>query len=285
MTTDEITLNFSPIWEELTGADQPVTWVLPGLLPEGEVLVLGGMAGAGKSMVCYALALGMATGTTALTFTPPRPFRVLYCDEENNKSSRIQYQRWLAWGLGIGPQHETLLRENFHGLSFHLGHDRWADTIETAIDAVDPDVIVFDTANSCFDVQDENDNAEATQTINQLRRLQRRRSPTISMLVLKHAKLRTVEHEKGAEVVYTLRGAKAWEGAVDGTIFQVRGKGRGFRDPLLKKTLHNTWLRPGKVRAYGLSEEMLIQPKGVTTPQGIGLVLRCGAAARGRDDE
>jgi len=246
-----------------------VEWLLPDLLPRGSLIALAGLPGAGKSVLSYTMAMGLATGTAVIGRQPDRCYRVCYFDDENGIHDRLEYQRWAAWGLGLDESHRAALEANLWVYSGALGTHAWPDAVADAIDAHDPAVLMFDTATPCFNIEDENDNAEASQTIRQLRTLMRSREPHISGWVLKHGKVRSEETEE-RDASYTLRGAKAWEGAVDGIIYHIRGRGRPNVDGL-----HVTKLVPGKTRAFGLRQRLIIQPAWVQTPQGKGLQLRC----------
>ena len=76
-------------------------------------------------------------------------------------------------------------------------------------------------------------------------------NPVSSAIVLRHAKINA---EKGGR--RTMRGAKAWQGAADAVMFQVRNPGRPLRGGL-----QNTRLVPDKTRAYGLGQSIYITPE------------------------
>jgi hypothetical protein len=175
----------------------------------------------------------------------------------------VQYFRW-AWH-GLGCPAPDLITTNLAFASFQIGSKDWPERMEDALQQSQPDLIVVDTATPCFNVEDENDNGEATKIINNLRRLMALTTPTATCIVLKHAKVRAEDGK------YTLRGAKAWEGAVDAVLFQTKQPGRPRRDGL-----NNTILSPSKVRAFGLREPLAVHPDWVahpTTGEIVGLRL------------
>jgi hypothetical protein len=88
--------------------------------------------------------------------------------------------------------------------------------------------------------------------------------PAASILALKHARIRP---DDGG---YTLRGAKAWEGAVDSVVFQTKLPGRPWRG------LTPTKLSPHKTRAYGLREPLRISPQWVGEGGSEGILLERG---------
>ncbi len=122
--------------------------------------------------------------------------------------------------------------------------------------------MVFDTATPCFNIEDENNNSEATRAMNDIRKLMAMVEPTASAIILKHAK---VSADKGGPRM--IRGAKAWKGAVDQQLFLVRAKGRPR-----KGGLQLTRLMPDKGRAYALSDTIFITPSW-TDERRSGLLL------------
>jgi len=250
----------NPLMQELTGDTPVVEWVLPHFLARGSLVALAGMPGAGKSYLSYMAGFALATATPLLGIQPPRPFKVLYFDQENAQPDRIQYERWV-WN-GLGKPDLDLLCKNFWCCSFILGSSAWYTSAKAAVEHYRPEVIFIDTATPACNIQDENDNGEATRVIQNIRMLQATLSPPASAVVLKHAKLKSEEAGAG----HTLRGAKAWEGAVDGIIYHIRGEGRPRRDGL-----SNTRLQPAKTRAFGLRQTINIEPRWLADHSGIAL--------------
>lgn len=249
----------NPIVEILTAEEQEPDWLVPNLFTQGTLVVLGGEPGAGKSYVVYTIMLAIAAGHQALSGLVPErdPKRIIYFDEENSNQDRDKYLRRSFNGLGglkskRNPDGLDLsaIQDNFWAVHFHLGGDDWVDRAAEWVDFVKPHAMVFDTATPCFNIADENDNAEATQAMKGIRQLMRMTDVPSTAVVLKHAKIRT---EKGGR--RTLRGAKAWQSGADAILFQVKAPGRPRRDGLSL-----TRLVPDKVRAYGLHETLYITP-------------------------
>ena len=243
---------------ELTSTDPVVDWILPEFLPRGTLVALAGMPGAGKSYLCYYLGLAMAAGKPALGFTPSRPYRILYFDEENSPADRIQYERW-AWH-GLGQPSLDRLTENFWPMPFQLGMPHWAARAHELIEEHQPELFIIDTSTPACDVQDENDNAEASRVIRAIRHLMEVTTPPATALVLKHAKI------QGEDGSYSLRGAKAWMGQVDAIMYLRRREGRPRKDGL-----NTTMLTPGKTRAFGLRQTLIIHPTRTADGRGIAL--------------
>ena len=142
--------------------------------------------------------------------------------------------------------------ENFWPFHMELGVEDWADRVTSAIEMIEPQLIVFDTATSCFGIKEENNNSEATQICNTIRNdLMQLCDPIPTVIILKHAKTRT---EAGQ--VRTMRGAKTWKDNADQTLFQVKAQGRPLSD-----NLQRTRMMPDKNRAYGLENTIYITPR------------------------
>lgn len=245
----------NPIVEILTGEESPPEWLVKDIIIQGSLGCLCGESGAGKSYIGYVLALAIAAGCPAFGGLIPasRPKRVLYFDNENSEQDRNKYLRraWLGLKTQNGKEPDiSLLYQNFWALRAVLGDDGWAEMVEAWIARVQPHAIMFDTANACFDIDDENSNSEARRAIHKIKRLMELTSPACSALVIKHAKTRT---EKGQ--IRTVRGAKIWKDLSDWFLFQVKAPGRKRKDGLSL-----TRLIPDKVRAYGLSRPIYITP-------------------------
>jgi hypothetical protein len=184
---------------------------------------------------------------------------VLYFDEENSTPDRVQYERW-AWH-GLGRPNLNLILQNFWCCSFGLGSVDWYKRAEEEILLHKPDLFIIDTTTPACHIQDENSNAEAHAVIGKIRVLQNLMPVPITAVALKHARLNSVEGGG-----YTLRGAKAWEGAVDGIVYISKSRGRPRGDGL-----SNNILSPSKTRAFGLRKTIRIAPK--MTKDGLGMTL------------
>jgi hypothetical protein len=265
---------FVPIADLLVDPAPPVEWLIPEFIPQGSLIALAGEPGAGKSFLIYTLALALATGTSTLGWEI-EPKRVLYFDQENSRSDFLQYFKW-AW-IGLGRPDRTLIDENLGFVSFHLGGPDWSSRAEAAIHAFKPQLIVFDTTTPSFAIQDENSNAEATLVITKLRRLQALTTPTATIIALKHVRRRPEDGD------FTLRGAKAWEGAVDSVIYQLKVPGR---PPKGGEGLRRTKLEPSKTRAFGLRETVRIAPQWIMEgSERVGLSLTRNGTPQDDEDD
>lgn len=257
----------NPIVDILCAEDVPPDYFIFDWFLQGTLVVLAGEPAVGKSYVSYTIALATASGRPALSgFVPEaEPRTVIYFDQENSTGDRNKYltRSWRGLVDSQGePPDVGLLHQHFIPVHFRLGDANWEATAEQFILHFKPRLIVFDTAASAFDIENENDNAEASKTVRSLRRLMALTDPVASCLVLKHAKSHV---EKGGE--RRIRGATMWKSLVDQTIFHVKSQGRPR-----KGGLHLTRLLHDKKRAYGLTETVYITPS-YTDEDKKGLVL------------
>jgi len=217
-----------------------------------------GDAGVGKSFaMSFTAGLAIATGAPVFGERVPKPSKVLVFDQENSPPDYAQYLRW-AWN-GLGCPDMALVKENFFHAPFILSKNWAVDAAAHAAD-VAPELIIFDTATTAFSPKDENDNAEASRIINELRGIQHAVSPRPTIIVLMHAK---IYRDNGD---YTIRGAKHWLGATDATMYLKRSEGAPRSDGFT-----NTVLVSGKTRAFGLRHPIKLSPE--RTSNGLGLRL------------
>lgn len=259
---------FNPIYDILLADDEEPTWLIPEIILQGSIVAYAGEEGVGKSFVSYVMALAMAAGCEGFSGLIPagEPKRVVYFDEENSSQDMKAYIRraWTGLMQGVDREEREGYEDNLMGfwpVSGHLGTDDWPDRVAEWIDFHAPHVMFFDTANPCFDIENENDNAKAQQIVATLKRLRTMTDPEVTMVILKHAKIRT---QRGRR---RIRGAKAWGGAVDQVMFQVKATGRPRADGLSL-----TRLEKDKTRAYGLRQHIYITPQ-YTDAKRSGLIL------------
>lgn len=247
----------------VTRPSPPPEWVVPGLLHKGTLVVVAGQAGVGKSVLSLALSVAKATGYPFLGRDLTQG-RVLYFDEENSKPDFEEYLRWV-W-RGLGRPNPKYLDENIRMERFSLaeqshqfeGHFRY---MTEAAKEFQPELIVIDTATPACHIQDENDNAMATKAIQGLRGVQQA-APGSCILILKHAR---IDSDAGTS---TVRGAKAWIGATDATIFHMGIPGGPRTDGL-----RDSRLVPEKIRAFGLTNNLRIKPQWIESQGERGLEL------------
>ena len=252
----------------------PVTdprWLVKDMIPRGSFVVLAGEHGTGKSSLLYHLCLCAPLGKPFLghqTF----PTDILYLDEENGKPDATRYWQWTWRGLGCPDPQLWAPRIRFE--NFSLASTTWARQVREYVqESPRPGLIVIDTATPALRIIDENDNAEASQRILELRSIQTLADNETSVIVLKHEKTRDdVSHRR------TVRGAKAWLGAADIVMYLSfkRGGSHGLR---------RTILAADKPRAFGLQYPLEIIPKWTTDHEPRGLILNAQRAVAHHEED
>lgn len=236
----------------ITESSEPPRWLVRDLFYQQSLIILAGMPGVGKSIFAYSASIAIASGQPFLGL-PCTPGRVLYFDEENGPANMPTYFRW-AW-RGVGSPNLPDLAPNFRlGQNAILSHNgNWFDCVLEEARTFRPNLIVFDTATKCCRIRDENDNAEATRVTSQLRLIQAAADANTTLLILKHARIdRDPKGERPDS--YRIRGASAWQGDCDGTIFHIASPGRPHAG------LRKTHLIPEKTRAFGLRNNLTLIP-------------------------
>jgi RecA-family ATPase len=235
-------------------------WVVHNMLPRGTMVILAGQAGAGKSTLCYALAYAVAMGVPFLDHATTAT-KVLYFDEENGEPDFLQYNQW-AWA-GLGCPDPELLDQRLRLEHFSLVAG-WKETMAKAIKEHKPGLVIIDTATPAFHIKDENDNSEATRTMQVLRHL-RLLGDNTTFLVLKHEKH---QDDHLSQSTRTIRGAKAWLGSFDQVLYHVIAPGAKRR----RDGTRITRLEPDKLRAFALKHKIRIDPSW-TAGEPKGLIL------------
>lgn len=244
-------------------------WLVKDMIPRGSFVVLAGEHGTGKSSLLYNLSICAALGKPFLGHTTLST-DILYLDEENGKPDATRYWQWAWRGLGCPDPQLWAPRIRFENFSLSTN---WAKTVREFVQQDPrPGLIVVDTATPTLRITDENDNAEASQRILELRSIQALAGNDTTIIILKHEKTRDdVSHRR------TVRGAKAWLGAADIVMYLSfkRGGSHGLR---------RTVLAADKPRAFGLRYPIEIIPKWSSEQEPRGLILNAQRALTQNDD-
>jgi RecA-family ATPase len=246
----------------LVGQDPEPAYLVNELFYQGQMLVIAGEPGVGKSFLQYHIAMCLAAGLKVLG-RDSKCGNVLYFDEENSRPDLQQYLRWIWRGLScpdIGLLKTRLFIEHF---SLAKQAKRRFNYMAECAGKLKPSLIVIDTVTPCCAIADENDNAEASRAMQALRRVKESAGPTCTMILLKHAKFTHDPQER-----QSIRGAKTWLGEADSIIFHKVYQGRPQVDGLRKSRL-----LPDKTRAFGLRQELVITPHWIGEKPQRGVVL------------
>jgi len=162
-------LNVVEIADALEGKISAPPWAVVRWLCRGDVAVLGGESGAGKSFVLLELALSLALGRDWLQgpqFAQDlEPQRVLYVDEE--QSATLVQRRLQRWAYGrrrdvapdrLGAAPIRYLCQN----SINFDDELKLRELAAVVDDFAPDWIFFDTLSKVH-ARDENSNSQMTQ--------------------------------------------------------------------------------------------------------------------------
>ena len=254
--------------EILMNEDPDPAYIVEGLLYQGQMVIVAGEPGVGKSFLQYTLAMSVA-GKLNFLGLPTKAMKVLYFDEENARPDLQQYLRYIWRGLGQPsiPELEQGLFIQHFALSAQ-GANRFQYMAEVA-SRVQPGLIIVDTVTPVCAIADENDNAEASRAMRQLRRVKEVAGQQTAMILLKHS---LFSHDQTRR--QTIRGAKDWLGSCDAVWYHKLAVGKPRTDGL-----KNCRLFPDKVRAFGLRDSLAITPQWIGAEASRGVVLHGSAFA------
>lgn len=245
--------------ELLSGPPPEADWLVPNLIPKGSLIAMCGLEGVGKSVFAYTLTAAVGSGLPILGRDTVAS-RVLYIDEENGHRDRRAYI-YRAW-VGLGRPDKDLLNANLaiHGFALSISEMDWYIKLRDMAAEFKPALIIIDTVTPACRIKDENSNGEAAIAANKLRGVMNVAGPDCAALIMKHLR---VNRDTGQ---VDMRGAKFWKGTVDAIWYHRRPGGRPRKDGLYK-----TYIRPEKVRAFGLQTEIEIDAQRIEGRDGLVL--------------
>lgn len=225
-------------------------WIVEGIIPAATIVMRAGDPGVGKTKFSLSEGMHIALGR-AFIGHPTHQCRVLYFDEENSRPDLTAYMQQV-W-IGMGMPDPALVRQWFRLEHFSLGSADWHERMQRIATQWGPGMLYVDTATSALAINEENDNSEAHRAAQALRHVIRDTATHPAVNILKHAKFQQGDHH--GSVSRTIRGAKAWIGAVDQTQYYIKRRGRPRLDGL-----HESTLVKDKSRAFGLRGNIHIEP-------------------------
>ncbi len=135
---------------DLTAEPPPVRWVVEGLICRGDIHLLIGEPGIGKSWLTMALSLGIAAGHQEFLGKPIKEHgRVLYLDEENPED--LVFDRFRKLGMAKEDAKNIRYINNF---GIRLDKSDADDVVEEALE-FQPTLVVLDSLTR-FHTEDEN---------------------------------------------------------------------------------------------------------------------------------
>jgi hypothetical protein len=156
---------------ERTNRENPVSYIIEGLLPADDVHVAVGDSGLGKTPWAYQLGLCVATGKPFLGHAT-QASRVLYYDLENGSEAIVRLGHSLCDHLGIQPFPEQFLVRN---------EDVAVPRLEQAVAEYRPSLVIIDTLRP-FRPEAETKNDEMGRFLNENRAVARAMHCAILML-------------------------------------------------------------------------------------------------------
>lgn len=152
---------FPPLdWRELFATDdEGERWIIEPVLAEGRSTALYSKPKAGKSLLVLELAVNVSRGFATLGVKPPRPYRVLYVDFENDPRGDV---RTRLEDMGYGPEEaDAGALDNLYYLSFPrlsaLDTAQGGGELLAIVEQYECEVVIIDTVSRTV-AGEENDN-------------------------------------------------------------------------------------------------------------------------------
>jgi hypothetical protein len=208
------------------GGIQPPRYVVPGFIGTG-VVVIAGQHGIGKTTAILPLA-GIVAHVDAQTDDPLRPKEwrhVVYITEDIEQAKRV-----LAATTNGDSEATARVQERIHlvaarrmpsGLLVTVGKDYAKMFTRTVGDVELPPLVVIDTRSAVFAVEDENDNAQASEMVNHLKQ----DFAGLPTWIVGHV-AKAVSKTEASSI--SMRGASAIEGDVHQVLFLVQENNTRF---------------------------------------------------------
>jgi len=130
----------------------PIEWLVQGWLQKGDVAILAGAGGIGKSTALAALAHALARGEAWCGIEISEPMSVLVFDEEQGEDETGRLY------LRLGDPHPNLKIAS--GAGINLSSDLGVDALEREIADHKPQVVFLDSVQQVFGSAKENDATE-----------------------------------------------------------------------------------------------------------------------------
>lgn len=240
---------------DLTAKVMPPKWIIPNFIAEGIVLIAGGH-GVGKTTALLPLAMAAAgIHETDYPLAPKHWRNVVYITEDVNQAKLIinGYMR------AIGGDHAELV-ERVHIVealrmppSFVVSigdhyRENYTRTVSTAVGEVKlAPLVVIDTMAATFQLENENDNAEASTLIAALKQQFR-----LPLWIVGHVSKGDLSKDGLNGSNPSLRGASAFEADANQVLY------------LTKENDNSRWLVRGKSRFESSWHELLIETDSQT---------------------
>lgn len=182
--------------------EAPVDWLWYPYLARGEITILEGDPGIGKSFIAQYVAVHIVDGKRlpSTRRLPKVCGTITYFDIEND-ARHVTKPRLRAMGISDEGQTRFFQEEQL----WSVDDEDALDEVVTALEQRKPKLIVFDTINSYMGDADTNNAKEATQALNNFKEIARRLN--CAVLILRHLTKSTKE-----KALYRGQGSIAFAG-------------------------------------------------------------------------
>lgn len=190
----------SNLREFLTQSDTALEYLVPGMLPKGESVILAAQPKCGKTLLSLDLAYAVASGAEFLGEKVPQGKVLLISCDESPQSLRSKLERRGFNAEDHGDQIKILTRWNFSQI----------ETLEEILESFRPDLVIVDSLKRVSQGSAVSENsAEFADNVYTLKELLNRYGA--SGILIHHT-----NKDKEATGVYRVRGSSALSGAVWG---------------------------------------------------------------------
>lgn len=206
----------------LQSEDIHIEYLVDGLMPKNEVMLLTGSPKAGKSMLtlsmAYQLSLTLENNLLFNKFLITKPCKTIFLQKENQLSSIKDRIALMESDLLYSQYHDSTKVKNYCGRTQSVIYDgvlndqKFIEFVESLIDYERPDIVVIDPL-SMFHNLKENDNDEMTGLFLKIQKLARTKQVNIIIV-----------HHKGKAFDNKSRGASAILACVDSIVSLHSGK-------------------------------------------------------------
>ena len=205
------------------------SWLEPGILPKHGIMLLGGEAKIGKSLILGSLARSLVTGEAPFGMeglAAPERARVLLVDQEVGEYGLQKRCRPMLADLPPEAYAERLMYVT-KDPDLMLDKEKGLKALWEYVDSAQPNVLILDPVGKMISV-DENDNIEIAKVFHSLERLQKDFYHLGLSIILSHHFLkppRTTRDREGFDPLesYNFRGAGKWKDAPDTLVTVSRG--------------------------------------------------------------
>lgn len=252
-------------------------------IERGEILMCAAITDRGKTTLWRNIALSLACGRGFEPILPAGPPRtVLYLDFETRLwKARADINKMLG---RLSQPERALVAQNLHIVAdcriddkpLTLSDPKHLAIVENEIRLLGADILIIDTLTAAFDIENENDNAEAARVMKKLIRLAERAN--IVVVFLHHQGKAKQEEGQTAQNVHRARGGSAYAGFSTAiinllpdpqikernTLECAKIKGDKFPDTILTLNKETRWFEAAGVveKAPSVSDQIIAKFNG-----------------------